>query len=252
MTKFVLLVFGFLAVAFYEMSGGAGFSATAARMAAVEARKAEIVGAVTRLDTAAPSDRVARSSLNLVSFSDVTGEGLDVVKDDPELRARAAAAATGVASVRSGERETVQQATALPASIAAAGVADQAAGSVAPGTETTVALSPSPLDVRPAGEDATTAIRFEGNTSRASSRDVAAQLPLITDPNTSAPQQIRRVNGDLVNLRAGPGTSNAVVGRLPRGAAVEVLGDNGAGWVRLRPLDGGPEGWIADFLLTRG
>jgi len=30
------------------------------------------------------------------------------------------------------------------------------------------------------------------------------------------------------------------------------LQDPGNGWVKLRPLDGGPEGWMAEFLLTSG
>jgi uncharacterized protein YgiM (DUF1202 family) len=148
------------------------------------------------------------------------------------------------------EPETLQQATALPgAAPVASASAPRTAGFDAASGEVS---APSMLDERAAVGLATTAIRFEGSTSRASSQDVATQLPQIASPGILQPQQIRRVNGDLVNMRTGPGTSNAVIGQLPRGAAVEILGDNGAGWVRLRPVDGGPEGWVADFLLTRG
>lgn len=53
-------------------------------------------------------------------------------------------------------------------------------------------------------------------------------------------------------MRSGPGTSYDVVTRFGRNTAVEVLEDSGTGWVRLRPAEGGPSGWIADFLLTGG
>lgn len=61
---------------------------------------------------------------------------------------------------------------------------------------------------------------------------------------------IRTVSGSRVNVRGGPGTDYGVVGRLVQGDAVEILEDSGDGWVRMRPMDGGDEGWMADFLLT--
>jgi uncharacterized protein YgiM (DUF1202 family) len=63
---------------------------------------------------------------------------------------------------------------------------------------------------------------------------------------------IRAVSGDRVNVRDGPGTNYSVVNQLVRGDKVEVLQDVGDGWVKLRPVDGGPVGWIASFLLTEG
>lgn len=62
---------------------------------------------------------------------------------------------------------------------------------------------------------------------------------------------IRLVTGSLVNMRSGPGTNYNVVAQLSQDAEVEVVGDSGTGWVELRPLDGGPSGWMADFLLSR-
>jgi uncharacterized protein YgiM (DUF1202 family) len=189
----------------------------------------------------------------------VAAENPAVAKDDPELRARAipaAAVASGtVSSAASEGSETMQEATALPGSTGTVSAArpTETLGIVAARGAAAVVPAPSLLDQRAVPENATRAIRFEGRTSRASSQDVTTQpLQTTTQSILTPQQQIRRVNGDLVNLRAGPGTSHAVVGQLPRGAAVEVLRDNGAGWIRLRPVNGGPEGWIADFLLTRG
>ena len=42
------------------------------------------------------------------------------------------------------------------------------------------------------------------------------------------------------------------VGKLGKGDAVEVIEDNGAGWVRFRSVDGSESGWMADFLLSNG
>ncbi|WP_417524400.1 SH3 domain-containing protein [Marinovum sp.] len=72
----------------------------------------------------------------------------------------------------------------------------------------------------------------------------------VTLPATEAEaRDLRSVNGTRVNLREGPGTDHGVLGQLTRGTSVEVLEDDGAGWVRLQVLPEGQIGWIADFLL---
>ena len=55
-----------------------------------------------------------------------------------------------------------------------------------------------------------------------------------------------------MNVRGGPGTHFDVVGKLTRGAEVEVLAENGDGWVEMRSIDGATLGWMADFLLNKG
>lgn len=62
---------------------------------------------------------------------------------------------------------------------------------------------------------------------------------------------IRTVSGNRVNVRGGPGTGFGIVNKLQRGDEVVILEDDGSGWVRLRPVDGGPVGWMADFLLSQ-
>ncbi|MEO1555213.1 MAG: SH3 domain-containing protein, partial [Pseudomonadota bacterium] len=62
----------------------------------------------------------------------------------------------------------------------------------------------------------------------------------------------RSVSGNSVNVRGGPGTNFSVVNRMVRGDKVEILQDPGQGWVQLRPVGGGPVGWMADFLLSDG
>lgn len=59
------------------------------------------------------------------------------------------------------------------------------------------------------------------------------------------------VTGNRVNLRSGPGTSNAVVGQLILGAEAEVLADKD-GWYQVRTPDGGTSGWIFGKFLQPG
>lgn len=69
------------------------------------------------------------------------------------------------------------------------------------------------------------------------------------EPQTPAPD-LRFVDGDRVNMRGGPGTDYAVVGKLVRNDMVEVLKDEGNGWLHLRDIATGQEGWMADWLVT--
>lgn len=68
----------------------------------------------------------------------------------------------------------------------------------------------------------------------------------------SGEYDVRTVNGTSVNVRGGPGTNYAVVNRMVRGDKVEILQRPGDGWVQLRPVGGGPVGWMAEFLLGDG
>ena len=79
----------------------------------------------------------------------------------------------------------------------------------------------------------------------------AAALQASLQPEQTS-TDIRQVSGNRVNVRGGPGTDFGIVGKLVRGDAVEIIEDNGDGWVLMRPVDGGAEGWMADFLLTSG
>ena len=219
MKKFILLTFGFLAFAFYEMSGGSDFEPLSVKMARIDAGAAiatqtaeneapetetEIVAVVPALsapkpaairakpvDTTPPGfeDTVTRVSLNLTTLNRAAETSIEPAK--------------------------IEAASAVPTNV----------GSVT-SSATTPAIIPSLIVPDDPGIVET----------------VAVEAPIIGE--------IRSVTGNRVNVRGGPGTSYGVVNKLVLGDNVEVLSDNGDGWVLMRPLAGGPEGWMADFLLS--
>ena len=80
------------------------------------------------------------------------------------------------------------------------------------------------------------------------------QEPVVNvEPEPETQPDFRFVDGDRgdrVNLRGGPGTDYAVVGKLFRNDMVEVIKDEGNGWLHLRARATGDEGWMADWLVT--
>lgn len=73
--------------------------------------------------------------------------------------------------------------------------------------------------------------------------------PEAPAPESTAIAELWYVSGTRVNLRAGPGTGNAVVGQLALGEAAEVLGDQD-GWYQIRTADGAVTGWIYGKFLS--
>lgn len=76
----------------------------------------------------------------------------------------------------------------------------------------------------------------------------------IASTATALPQETRTdplwtVTGDRVNLRGGPGTSNAVVGQVGQGDQAEVLEDRD-GWYRIELANGSASGWIYGRFLS--
>lgn len=68
---------------------------------------------------------------------------------------------------------------------------------------------------------------------------------------TAAPEKdMRNVLKSRVNLRMGPGTKYNAIAKLDLGAKVELLQNPGNGWVKLRVVDTGRVGWMADTLIS--
>lgn len=82
---------------------------------------------------------------------------------------------------------------------------------------------------------------------------VTAALEAEEDPTVSetpAPDPIVLVvTGGRVNLREGPSTSSTIVGKLNRGEATELIANLDNGWMHIRHLTSGREGYMSgDFL----
>lgn len=85
-----------------------------------------------------------------------------------------------------------------------------------------------------------------------------AEVPAVPDTaveaileEVAAPSpDLREVAGSRVNMRTGPGTDYGVVTTLDSGTRAEVIETDPSGWVKLRVVSSGVEGWMAARLLT--
>jgi hypothetical protein len=78
---------------------------------------------------------------------------------------------------------------------------------------------------------------------------VALDGTVVAEPVAQDVVDRRTVTGTRVNLRGGPATSFEVVTQLLQGVEVEVLDDTGDGWVRLRTVDDEFVGWMSEDFL---
>lgn len=69
-------------------------------------------------------------------------------------------------------------------------------------------------------------------------------------PAPVAAPDLWRVTGNVVNMRAGPGTDYNVVDQLRRDARVEVLSESDSGWVELRTVADNRIGWMSKSFVT--
>ena len=213
MKRFILLSFVFMGLGFYELSGGADFDPESAREAAMMAR-ADRDGT----DPATLTEVLAAEAVTPIA------ERIDPAADEPVV-ARASLNLVTADEVLQDPTPVAQPPSPAPSETLSLQLLDVSEPEASP------EAAPEPQIILPS-------IAFAGNTLEVSSATVAVQ------------RDIRFVDGVSVNMRAGPGTEHAVVTRLDRNTQVEILQDTGSGWVQLRPLAGGPTGWVADFLLT--
>lgn len=223
MKKFILISFGFMGWAFYEMSGGDDFEPASVRM--------------SRLNPEPQTEQANIGQSSLDGDSIIAEAQPETLDTDPPVDTEVSRVSLNLASLKE-----VLNATDQPAEDTTREPAD-----------TTAIVERNSEDGVPHNVGAVT-----------TSADTPAIMPSLITPTTetvsSTPAEsadtlsadIRTVSGNRVNVRGGPSTDFGIVTRLERGDAVQVLEDNGAGWVRMRPIEGGQEGWMADFLLTNG
>lgn len=217
MWRFMLITFGFLGFAFYELSGGADYKphtnslqARTAQTATVEVAELEPAEApsIAELADAAPETRPAdRLGITLASIQ------VDESEYPNQTEAKS-------------ERVTASDATLDEAEQQALEAAEEDVRDVWPGAIELFQLQE--------------AKRIQQTES----------LKAIKQDEQAANFDIRYVTGNLVNMRGGPGTEYGKVGKLTQGTEVAVLEAPGNGWLMLRVMDTGEEGWMADWLVS--
>ncbi|MFK7836098.1 MAG: SH3 domain-containing protein [Sulfitobacter sp.] len=212
MIRFILLSFAVMGWTFYEMSGGSDFDASTLREARLAALEAE-KPVVAEAKIEAPKTTAVVAAAPAVS----------VDKTLPTATAEVTRVSLNLTTL-----QTTQTPAAPQANVESTDVPVPQNVSIVTSSADTPAIIPSLIDPT------------DGVVVQAS----AAASPSFDD--------IRTVSGNRVNVRGGPGTDFGIVGRLVRGDEVQVIEDNGAGWVRFETSDGGTSGWMADFLLVGG
>ncbi|MHA6263191.1 SH3 domain-containing protein [Arenibacterium sp. CAU 1754] len=218
MPRYIIFSFLIMGWAFYEMSGGADFQPRSAMQTAdvtedrtVPARAAPAPILVTQVNRDDAKKLVTKAAIKTSLAKIKKSDPADVLKDN----AAAFAAADNEAKLVQ-VRASLQQ--GLP-------LIDQGTGT---GTIQLASL-------------ATPSIASDANVEPV---ETAVRAPVV------AGTDLREVLATRVNMRAGPGTSHGIITRVSRGQKVEVLTDNGDGWLRLRTLPGDRVGWIAARLLS--
>ena len=78
----------------------------------------------------------------------------------------------------------------------------------------------------------------------------AAMTPAAAAPAVEGLMPVAYVTAEAVNVRHGPSTQDAVIGRLERGDALLVVWEDDTGWSRIRIEGDGVEGYVASRFLT--
>ena len=211
MKKFIVLTFGFLGWAFYEVSGGDEFEPAPVETAAVAPESGE--------ETTAPA-----ASGDQVVLAKATTTDTAATQSEPRSPAPRAARASFANQKPVMRKPDAAELDAVDPAVLAAFTA--------------------PKEVAKDLADAADA-KLNGDTTVADSELVdggilAGQLQA----------DLRTVTGNRVNMRNGPGTKYSIVARLTRGQEVEVLSNPGNGWLKLRVVENNRIGWMAEFLVT--
>ena len=117
---------------------------------------------------------------------------------------------------------------------------------------TTDATPPARAMTRPLTRPSLDRLSAESATSVADGDLAAADTAMPEGASQPGAQDVYYVKGRGVNVRSGPSSRSAVVGKLGRGEAVTVVWVEPNGWARIRIEGDGIEGYMAkDFLATR-
>ena len=216
MKRFILVSFAFLALAFYELSGGADFQ--------------------PRVGPAQPDSDPGVAAIT------------------PSAKARPVKAATLVASpaiapFQAGQTSPdpapgpVDRVESADADIEAVAKLDQIRSSLNQGLSLFA-------DSDPVAQPLMLASLEQGAAGMSTAPLADTTTPEVVEM-APPPADIREITGTRVNMRDGPGTIYPVISRLTIGREVEVLGESGTGWLRLRIMPERQIGWISASLVSK-
>lgn len=223
MWRLTVVTFGILALAFYEMSGGADYAP------AENSVQRKGIGPHYASKT---SDGIERASLAQVQNSESElGSGKSVQSTLANLP---------VARVETAETQS-EKALVLTAQPNASGLPEDAAEA-----DIIAALQEAGAEMREASNGA---IQLFARAER----DADTQRILKEEEDglaSSEARDIRVVQGDVVNMRGGPGTEYDKIAAITGGTEVVVLFAPGNGWLELQIVETGQVGWMADWLVS--
>lgn len=230
MWRFILLTFAFLGWSFYELSGGADYEP---RTQSLQAR--------ATLDDVRPIARPVRVNVIRLAENDAVPEAETVTRSvtslaDLDLKQgeRFEITLASVDALDDTHDVTVPVVSAEPAK-------PEPAVAETPKPEIVESEMSEPFVDEPLSDEVKAAIESLSLANLPRQYDIA---PVSTD------QDIRQVTGNVVNMRGGPGTGYEKVAQLAKGTDVAVLRESGEGWIKLRVVDTGRVGWVADWLVT--
>lgn len=143
------------------------------------------------------------------------------------------------------QRQASQDDVALPQiTLASAVVQDQAQPAILPAVATVQSLS----SAQPAVSAEKARIVTDAAPTQPVQSDTAVTDTVVAEAEITP--DLREVTSARVNMRNGPGRKFSIVGKLNGGDQVQVLQDDGSGWVKLKVVETGRIAWMADFLLT--
>lgn len=226
MWRLIVVTFGILALVFYQLSGGADY--------APAEQSVQRQGIGPHLSTR-QADRPLRTALPQSAPRAPAPDGTQRVR--ATLAVVPVTRAGTVDNSEIAQPEKIEALTAEPDDAGLPEDADEAA--------VIAALQEAGAEMR---ENSTSAIALIARAEReAETRRLLESEPA---PQASAPRDIRVVEGDVVNMRDGPGTEYEKVAALTGGTEVVVLYAPGNGWLELEVLETGQVGWMADWLVS--
>ncbi|MEB8389416.1 SH3 domain-containing protein [Rhodobacteraceae bacterium KMM 6894] len=227
MWRFILISFGFLGFAFYQLSGGADYAPSSNSLQVAWADKPFF----------AVPEPVEQQDVQIATATTPAVDDAVNVADAQSDTAPQAITQAVVAALE----ETPDEERVARADISLAGLSSDQFSRV----NVTLAGAAQGFGTI---QNASLGLSGVGSFSADTLVQDVRAVPL-DQAVPAKPADIRSVVRSSANMRAGPGTDYQTVDQLSLGAPVQVL-DHTSGWVRLRDLETGQTGWMADWLVT--